>query len=122
VFTRPDVARRLASGEPPRGSGGTIRVLSLEPERFELSTVTPLPSLLVSSQKSFPPYWRLFLDGAPVEGFAANGIFLGLELPAGRHRVQGKFVIPRFELLISGIGLVAFAAVMIQALRSKLPP
>jgi hypothetical protein len=122
VFTRPDVARRIASGEPLRGSGGTIRVLSLEPERFELSTVTPLPSLLVSSQKRFPPYWRLFLDGAPVEGFAANGIFLGLELPAGRHRVQGKFVIPRFELLISGIGLVAFAAVMIQALRSKLPP
>jgi hypothetical protein len=119
VFAPPDVARRLAPGDSSRGSSGSIRILALAPERFELSTVTPLPSLLVSSQKSFPPYWRLFLDGAPAAGFAANGIFLGMELPAGRHRVEGRFVVPRLELLISGIGLVALSLIMGKVLRSR---
>jgi len=109
VFTPPDVARRLSPAEPSRGSGGTVRIVRLDPERFEVETVTPLPALLVSSQKRFPPYWRLSLDGKPVDGFEANGLFLGLELPAGRHRVEGRFRIPRWELLISVVGLISLA-------------
>ncbi|HEU5248807.1 MAG TPA: hypothetical protein VFW15_02375, partial [Thermoanaerobaculia bacterium] len=101
--------------EPARGSSGTVRVVRFGPEDFELATETPLPSLLVSSQKRFPPYWRLFLDGAPADGFAANGLFLGLELPAGRHRVEGRFRIPAPELAISGLGLIGLAAVLRKA-------
>jgi hypothetical protein len=112
VFTTADVARRLASGAPSRGSGGEIRIARLDPERFELETVTPLPALLVSSQKRFPPYWRLRLDGAPVDGFEANALFLGLELPAGRHRVEGRFRIPRWELLISVVGMISLAVII----------
>jgi hypothetical protein len=120
VFTAPDVAQRLAPSEPTRGSAGTIRVVRLDPERFELTTETPLPSLLVSSQKRFEPYHRLFLDGAPADGFVANGLFLGLELPAGRHRVEGRFVIPRLELLISALGMIGLAAVIRKAVSSPL--
>ncbi|MEO8348200.1 MAG: hypothetical protein ABI610_04765 [Acidobacteriota bacterium] len=83
---------------------------------LDLETETALPSLLVSSHKRFAPYWRFFLDSRPVEGFAANGIFFGVELPPGRHRVEGKFRIPRWELAISGIGLIGFALVMIKGL------
>jgi len=119
VFVPAESHGRLAATEPGRGSAGTVAVVSLKPERFELATETPLPALLVSSQKRFPPYWRLFVDGAPVEGFAANGIFLGLELPPGRHRVEGRFEIPRAELLVSLGGLLALAAVIISALRSR---
>jgi hypothetical protein len=122
VFAPPDVARALVSGEPRRTSDGTIRIVSLAAERFELETETPLPSLLVSSQKRFPPYWRLYLDGGRASDFAADGIFLGLELPAGRHRVEGKFQIPRWELLFSGVGLIAFAAVVIRAFRPGAVP
>jgi hypothetical protein len=59
VFAPPAVARRLAVEESSRGSGGTVRIVRLLPESFELETETPLPSLLVTSQKRFPPYWRL---------------------------------------------------------------
>jgi hypothetical protein len=117
VFAPADVARALVASEPQRSSAGAIRIVSLAPERFELETETPLPSLLVSSQKRFPPYWRLFLDGRRASDFAADGIFLGLELPAGRHRVEGKFQIPRWELLLSGIGLIALTVVVIRASR-----
>jgi hypothetical protein len=116
VFVPQDVATRLLAAEASRGSGGEVRVVRLEPERFEVETTTPLPSLLVSSQKSFPPYWQLCLDGARVPGFAANGLFLGLELPAGRHRVEGRFLIPRLELVISFLGLITLGAVVVRAL------
>lgn len=112
VFTAPDVSRQLSAAESSRGSGGTVRIVHLDPERFEVETVTPLPALLVSSQKRFPPYWRLFLDGRPAKGFGANGLFLGLELPAGRHRVEGRFRIPRWELLISVVGMIGLAVVI----------
>jgi len=116
VFVPPDVATRLSAAEASRGSGGEVRVTLLEPERFEVETTTPLPSLLVSSQKSFPPYWRLYLDGARVPGFTANGLFLGLEIPAGRHRLEGRFLIPRLELVISFLGLITLGAVVVRAL------
>ncbi|HEV8610463.1 MAG TPA: hypothetical protein VGS98_10420 [Thermoanaerobaculia bacterium] len=119
VFTAPDVSQRLSPGEPSRGSGGMVRVVRLDPERFELETETPLPALLVSSQKRFPPYWRLSLDGARADGFEANGLFLGLELPAGRHRVEGRFAIPGVELLISVVGLIALAVVMMRAISHQ---
>ena len=122
VFAPPDVAQALAPGEPRRSSDGAIRIVSLEPERFELETETPLPSLLVSSQKRFPPYWRLYLDGESVPDFEADGIFLGLELPAGRHRVEGKFRIPRWELAFSGIGLLALTAVVLRGFRAGRAP
>ena len=53
----------------------------------------------------------------PLAGFLANGIFLGMELPAGRHRVEGEFVIPGVELLISIAGLAALTLVMGKAIR-----
>ncbi len=119
VFVPPDLARRLTASENARGSGGSVELVALEPERFHLETETPLPSLLVSSHKRFAPYWRFFLDGRRAEGFVANGIFFGVELPPGRHRVEGRFQIPRWELLISVIGLTAFAAVIMKAIRSQ---
>jgi hypothetical protein len=121
VFTAADVAQRLAAGEPARGSGGNVRIVRLQPESFQLETETPLPSLLVSSQKRFPPYWRLYLDGARVEGFAANGIFLGLEVPAGRHRVAGRFAIPAPELAVSALGVIGLALVIRKALATARP-
>lgn len=115
VFVPPELERRLAASESSRGSAGAVEVVALEPERFHVETETPLPALFVSSQKRFDPYWRFFLDGRPVDGFAANGLFFGVELPAGHHRVEGRFAIPRGELAISGIGLIAFAVVLFKA-------
>ncbi len=67
------------------------------------------------------PYWRTFLDGIEVPSFTANGLFLGVEVPAGRHRVEGRFLVPRRELAVSLFGVIALAAVMILAVRNRLP-
>ncbi|HEY1251148.1 MAG TPA: hypothetical protein VGH97_08140, partial [Thermoanaerobaculia bacterium] len=74
----------------------------------------------VGSQKRFPPYWRTYVDGREVPSFTADGLFLGVDVPAGTHTVEGRFVIPRVELLIAALGVLALAAVMFRAYSSQL--
>ncbi len=115
VFVEPAEQRRLSSGLQPGTGVGKVLPLEIAAERFAVETESPVPSLLVTSQKRFSPYWRTSLDGREVESFAANGLFLGVEVPAGRHRIDGRFVVPRVEVAVSACGLLALAAVMIAA-------
>lgn len=112
--------RRLERSAPNRGAAGSIRVVELSPERFLLETDSPTATILATSQKRFGPYWRTSIDGEEVENFSTDGLFIGLEVPAGRHRVEGRFSIPRIELAISVAALVALAAVASRAARK--PP
>jgi hypothetical protein len=110
-----DVAR-LEAGTSVRGAaGGSLRVTAMRPERFALETDSPRPTLLVGTQKRFPPYWRTYVDGRETPSFPADGPFLGLEVPAGRHTVEGRFVVPRRELAVSALGLLVLAAVLVRA-------
>jgi hypothetical protein len=117
VFVDAADGARLAAVASPRGVA-RVTIAALAPERFRVEIEGSAPTLLVGSQKRFPPYWRTSLDGREVDPFTADGIFLGVDVPAGRHTVEGRFVIPRIELVVSGLGVVALAAVMIAA-RSR---
>jgi hypothetical protein len=123
AFVEPAVHARLIRKEEERGVSA-VTVRELRPERFVLDVEGEKPTLLVGSQKRFAPYWRTFLDGSEVESFAADGIFLGVEVPAGRHRVEGRFLVPRGELAVCVAGLLALAGVLLGArkLRESPPP
>ena len=50
------------------------------------------PARLATSQKTFAPYWkRLPRRAGRHAGSLADGLFLELAVPAGRHRVEGRF-------------------------------
>ncbi len=120
VFVAPDAAVQFAShAKSPPGPPGRVRVSELSPERFSLETDTPRESILATSQKAFAPYWRLFLDGREEEPLLVNGLFLGLEVPAGTHRIEGRFRVPLAELAVSLAGLAALAATMMWAARTS---
>ena len=110
---------RLSASDHERGRAGAARIAELLPERFVLETESASPTLLVSSQKRFPPYWRTYLDGREVASLSVNGIFLGLEVPAGRHRVEGRFVVPPKEAAASLLGFGALAALLWRARNLK---
>jgi hypothetical protein len=119
VYVSPaEQARLEAVGT--RRPASHIAIADLLPERFRVEVEGDAPSLLVSTQKRFPPYWRTSLDGRDVPAFTADGLFLGVDVPAGRHVVEGRFVVPRAEVAISIIGVAALLAVMISAKTPRL--
>ncbi len=120
MYAGPDLTIFERSSALPRfrlDGPGTVRTLALEPERFALEANAPAAVFLATSQKAFAPYWRLFLDGREVPA-AAGDPFLGLPIPAGRHLVEGRFLVPRWELAVSGLGLAALGAAIITASRA----
>gem|GEM_PF-2602546 len=114
VYVSPADQARLEAGGTRRAAS-RLRIAELAPERFRVEVDGDAPSLLVSTQKRFPPYWRTFLDGREVPAFTADGLFLGVDVPGGSHLVEGRFVVPRAEVAVSTIGILAFTAVMIAA-------
>jgi len=119
VFVSAADRDRLAR-DTTRAPAARVEIGELAPERFRVAVEGDAPTLLVGTQKRFPPYWRTFLDGREVESFTADGLFLGVEVPAGRHTVEGRFVVPRSELLISMVGAIALLAVIWRAHSSQL--
>jgi hypothetical protein len=112
IFERPTALARFRLEGP-----GSVRTVALEPERFAVEVAAPAAAALATSQKAFAPYWKIFLDGQPVapEG---PGPFLRLAIPAGTHRVEGRFRVPRAEIAVSVLGLAALAAAIIAAGRA----
>ena len=74
---------------------GQAKVLASHWSRRELSVKVEAtePSLIVIAQ-SFHSGWRATVDGLPVRLYKANYAFQALETPAGRHRVQLRYVEP----------------------------
>jgi len=117
VFLSPEDAARIGTGPAP--TSGTVRIAGLGPERFTVETEAPSPTVLASSQKLQRPYWRVFVDGIETAALAADGPFAAVALTAGRHRVEGRFEVPRIELLVSAAGALALLGVMIAARRPR---
>ena len=115
IFERPTARPRFQL------DGGTSRTLVLEPERFAVETDSASPARLVTSQKTFAPYWTLSLDGRDVTSEASTGLFFELPVPAGRHRIEGRFRVPPMELAVSVAGLLALGAIIISAARADAP-
>jgi hypothetical protein len=114
IFERPTAAPRFRlEGE------GTLRMLALGPEGFALETDAAKPARFVTSQKTFSPYWRLFLDGQDVTAAASDALFFELAVPAGRHRIEGRFRVPRWEVAACALGLLALGAIIIAAARPR---
>ncbi|HEX4441359.1 MAG TPA: hypothetical protein VH854_14870 [Thermoanaerobaculia bacterium] len=120
VFVPPADAARL--GAPGFGSdtaAGAVHVVALSAERFAIETDAAAPTVLASSQKLQRPYWRIFVDGVETGAVTADGLFAAVPLPAGRHRVEGRFEMPRRELLVSAAGALALIVVLAAARRPR---
>jgi hypothetical protein len=106
-----DAAAMDAVARASRPTETTVRTVRDEDERFEAVVAAPAPAVIASSQKRFEPYWRTSIDGKETASFACDGPFLGISVPAGTHRIEGRFAFPRVEVLAS-----AAAALMLAAL------
>ena len=108
-----------AAAKSSRPDAAEVRMTRDADERFDVDVAAPTPIVVASSQKRFDPYWRTTLDGRPLAAFSANGPFFGFVVPAGRHRITGRFRFPRAELALSGLAALLLAASVAAAVRGR---
>jgi len=114
-----DAARWDRVARAGRPAETTAEMVRDEDEGFEVDVNAPAPAVLASSQKRFVPYWRVFVDGKEVESFASDGPFLGIAVPAGTHRVEGRFRFPPVELAVSAIAALLLCVLAVVAIRGR---
>lgn len=73
-------------GKPARSGGGTVRLLPRGPEEMEIETRSPGGSLLVVQRANL--LFKATIDGRPARVVTANVHRIGVEVPAGTHRVR----------------------------------
>lgn len=109
----PAVTATVADGPLLETPGtGRIEVLAYTPNRAAFYVETTAPALLVLSDLLYPG-WRARVDGSAVPLYATDGLFRGVLVPAGGHRVEMRFVPPVLRL---ACGLAGLAALVIVAL------
>ena len=97
-----------------RRSDATILKQEIQPQQMRLQVQCSEPSLVVVANSHYKR-WRAFVDGQPVKIWRANFAFQALQVPAGRHEVELRYIDSLFHLgcAISlaalGLSLVALA-------------
>ena len=103
TFTPSVGARHPAPGSSP------VAVTHPDPATWSMTTSATVPGTL-QLRLTHVPGWTATVDGSAVPLHQAAGVMLGLEVPAGRHRVVLRYW-PR--LFTVGIGLAVLAALIL---------
>ena len=90
---------RTAATMGPRNTGS-----------IRLETSAPSPALLVVRDAWFPG-WEARVDGQPTPIHLADGVFMGVQVPAGEHAVELRYRTPGFRLAAT-ISALAWLAVL----------
>jgi len=113
----PGVSLSLGAG----GEGASARVAANHAGFLSVAVETPEAGLLVLSN-IYDPGWRATLDGRPARLYRVNGVFQGVAIPAGAHRVTVRYMPASFVwgsvLSLAGLAGLVFG-VMSEKLRVK---
>jgi len=89
-----DMRREVVSASLDRPSpedfSGEARIVERRGDFLSIDTKASAPGFLVVTE-AFDAAWKARVDGVPSAIFAANGGFRGVEIPAGRHRVEMRY-------------------------------
>jgi hypothetical protein len=115
---RPDALPPLPGGALAPGS--TARVVNYEPNRLAIETDAPTPTVLIVSEIIYPG-WEATVDGRPAQIGVADYLLRSVALPAGRHRVEMRYVAPgaRAGACLSALTLGLLAGLAIYARRTR---
>lgn len=92
-------------------TAGLAEIVARSANGVELNVVADAPALLIL-RESWAPGWLARVDGKKSPLLQVDGIFRGVEVPAGRHRVEFDYAPPLFYLclLLSAAAMTATTA------------
>jgi hypothetical protein len=123
VLERKTVSAQLAEAatrgalETPAVAG---RLIELERNRLVAEIEAPDEGIVVLHE-SYAPGWRAWVDGQEHEIVPANGMFRGIRVAAGRHRIVMQYEVPGWVLLalVSLLGLLGAALLALVGWRQE---
>ena len=98
-------------------------IISHKNNRIELKVFSSGDSFLVFSD-TFYPGWKAYIDGAETRIYRTNGIFKGIRISGGEHKVVFNFM-PRYFIICSItssaslLGTIAAIIIIIVRRRKK---
>ena len=90
---------------------GEVEILSHEPTRWRLRTISETPALLILAENAYPG-WGVTIDGQPAESLTAYTSVRAVCVPDGEHIVEWRFF-P--QLYLAGAAVSVAALILILA-------
>lgn len=75
----------------PDSSGGSIELVSQQPNELIYTSKTASDQLAVFSEIYYPHGWKTYIDGQEATHFRANYVLRAMMIPAGDHEIKFKF-------------------------------
>lgn len=72
-------------------AGGTIKLLSYKPNDLQYESDNSQEGFAVFSEIYYPKGWNAYIDGALKPHANVNYVLRGLNIPAGKHKIEFKF-------------------------------
>lgn len=117
-----DAPLLAGAGAPFAGEGaaGTVRIAGDEPEHVVLDAQMSRDGAVILNDLDAPG-WTATLDGAPAQIYRANALVRGVLVPAGAHRIEMRYALPRLRagLAVSGAALLLCAGLALAGARRR---
>jgi hypothetical protein len=111
------ISSELPKALPQSAIGPTVKIISYEPNRIELSSQATNDSLLVLSENYYPG-WYAYVDGQKTDLLQVNYAQRGVIVPAGGHQV--RFVYRPWSVIVGlSISLLTSVVLIGFSLRRK---
>src|SRR5690606_41632915 len=81
----------LKGGEFRTDSTTSIILTQYSPNHMTYGSEYIHPGLADFSEMYYPNGWNVYIDGQLKEHFRVNYVLRGLEVPAGKHKIEFKF-------------------------------
>lgn len=101
------------SGTSCGSAGGSVRLVSNEPEFVRAETRLHRAGLLVVTNSDYPG-WSASVDGRPAAIGRVDGLLQGVCVPAGQHDVQLRFQPTRWDVAV-GLSMAGVVLVILLA-------
>ena len=90
---------------------GNVKMTSYHPEKLKYDFESTEKQLVVFSEVYYEDGWKAFVDGKEVPIIKTDYLLRGVEVPAGKHKIELAYIYPFFKtanlLATAGCGLFA---------------